>query len=152
LNCYKIRELFLKYSAEFYLFFSLRACFIFWGRRRRRFSLQNQRRCSLISYLSLPLRQKKTLETRKKTQKRSNNWCECTSCAARVQQSLLKGQNLKEEKIQKSSPLTCASQSSLMIRDYYTDSHYTSVSTTSWFVRKNNESDCVNCLDGNLCW
>jgi hypothetical protein len=30
---------------------------IFLSRRRRRFSLQNQRRCSLISYLSLLLRQ-----------------------------------------------------------------------------------------------
>jgi hypothetical protein len=39
---YKIREFSLKYSTEFYLSFSLRAYFIFLGRRRRRFSLQNQ--------------------------------------------------------------------------------------------------------------
>jgi len=32
--------------------------FIFLGKRQRRFSLQNQRHCSLISYLSLPLRHK----------------------------------------------------------------------------------------------
>jgi hypothetical protein len=34
----------------------MRACFIFLDRRQRRFSLQNQRCCSFISHLSLPLR------------------------------------------------------------------------------------------------
>jgi hypothetical protein len=84
LNCYKIREFSLKYSAEFYLSFSLRACFIFWGRRRRRFSLQNRRpfslqnrrRCSLISYLSLPLRQNTiNTTTTTATSRNYNNGC-----------------------------------------------------------------------------
>jgi len=56
LNYYQIRDFSLKYSTKFYISFSLRACLIFLGRRRRHFSLKNQRRCSLISYLSLPLR------------------------------------------------------------------------------------------------